>query len=69
MASYTINCNSCGTANRIPAGKEGKSGRCGQCRTPLPPLYYQPQPLTKSNFDPFVASYPGTILAVFWAPW
>ena len=69
MSTFTINCPSCGTANRIPADKEGKIGRCGQCRSALPPLYYRPQPLTASSFDPFVARYPGPILAEFWAPW
>jgi len=67
--SYLVHCPSCGTANRIPAAKEGLAGRCGQCRAKLPPLYYQPQPLTERSFDEFVRAYPGPILAEFWAPW
>jgi thioredoxin 2 len=69
MSSYTIVCNSCGTANRIPVDKEGKTGRCGNCRAALAPLCCHPQNLTEGSFDPFVNRYPGTILAVFWAPW
>ena len=69
MTSYTIVCSSCGATNRIPADKEGKTGRCGSCHTLLAPLYYRPQHLTEYSFDSFAESYPGMILAVFWAPW
>lgn len=69
MNSYIVNCSACGTGNRIPAAMEGKKGRCGSCRAVLPPLYYRPQPLTDSGFDAFIASYPGPVLAEFWAPW
>lgn len=69
MPSYTIVCDSCGKANRIPADKEGKAGRCGNCHATLAPLYCHPQQLTEGSFDPFISSYPGTILAIFWAPW
>lgn len=69
MSSYTVSCRQCGTANRIPADKEGKTGRCGQCHAALPPLYRSPRPLTESTFDDFLARYPGPVLAEFWAPW
>jgi len=68
MSAYIINCSSCGTGNRIPAEMEGKPGRCGSCRASLPPLYYQPQTMTDSSFDDFIATYPGPVLAEFWAP-
>lgn len=69
MPAYTITCRHCGTANRIPAEREGQSGRCGSCHTPLPPLYFRPQKLGERSFDPFVQAYPGPVLAEFWAPW
>lgn len=69
MNSYIITCTACGTDNRVPAEMAGKTGRCGSCRSPLTPLYYQPQQLTDSSFDDFVASYPGPVIAEFWAPW
>lgn len=69
MDSHIVTCNACGTANRIPAEKEGVRGRCGSCRAELPPLYSRPQPLSDSSFDPFIAAYPGPVLAEFWAPW
>jgi uncharacterized paraquat-inducible protein A len=69
MSTYTVTCSTCGTANRIPADKEGKTGRCGRCHAALAPLYYRPQPLTERTFDPFLQSYPGPVLAEFWAPW
>jgi hypothetical protein len=67
--SYTVTCPSCGTGNRIPADKEGIKGHCGSCHAVLPPLYLQPQQLDENTFDSFVRSYPGPVLAEFWAPW
>ncbi len=69
MPSYIVTCGSCGTANRIPAEKEGKTGRCGTCRSALLPLYFRPRQLTDASFDAFVTGYSGPILAEFWAPW
>lgn len=67
--SFLVTCPACGTANRVPASKEGVAGRCGSCHRALPPLYLHPVPLTDRSFDPFVAGYPGPVLAEFWAPW
>ena len=69
MPAYLVKCSSCGTANRIPADKQGVHGRCGKCRAALPPLYYQPQPLTDRTFNDFTGAYNGPVLAEFWAPW
>ncbi|HXE97126.1 MAG TPA: thioredoxin family protein [Dongiaceae bacterium] len=69
MPTYVVTCNFCGTANRIPAEKEGKSGRCGNCHKELPPMYYRPQQLNERTFDTFIKSYGGPVLAEFWAPW
>lgn len=66
--SYIVTCQACGAGNRIPADKEGMKGKCGSCHAGLPPLYYSPQQVS-SNFDNFLASYPGPVLAEFWAPW
>jgi RNase P subunit RPR2 len=68
-SSIVVTCLSCGTGNRIPADKEGKRGRCGTCHAVLPPMYRTPQQLNSGNFDSFLASYPGPVLAEFWAPW
>ena len=64
-----VTCPSCGSGNRIPADKEGRHGRCGNCQTVLPPMYRTPQQLNSGSFDAFLASYPGPVLAEFWAPW
>lgn len=69
MPTYVVTCGNCGTANRIPAEKEGRHGRCGNCRTELPPLFCRPQQLTESTFDAFIKSYGEPVLAEFWAPW
>ncbi len=67
--TYLIRCPSCGVANRVPAASEGRAGKCGSCHAVLPPLYVKPVPLTERDFDAFIAVYPGTVLAEFWAPW
>lgn len=69
MTTYVVTCASCGTANRVPADKEGLVGHCGNCRKDLPPLYYHLTPLTDATFDTFVRKYAGPVLAEFWAPW
>lgn len=63
MPTYVVTCNFCGTANRIPAEKEGKSGRCGNCHKELPPMYYRPQHLNEHTFDTFIKTYSGPVLA------
>lgn len=69
MPSYNVICGSCGTANRIPADKQGMSGHCGACHSSLLPMYYQPQSLGEQSFDGFVRGYQGPVLVEFWAPW
>jgi thioredoxin 2 len=69
MSDHIVVCPACGAGNRVPADKEGQSGHCGSCHAVLPPLYSQPQQLTASTFDSFVAGYPAPVLAEFWAPW
>jgi thioredoxin 2 len=69
VTAYVVPCSHCGTANRIPADKEGKSGRCGNCRKELAPVYVKPVQLTDSTFDAFISRYNGPVLVEFWAPW
>lgn len=66
--TYLISCPVCGTANRIPASREGQRGRCGHCKTPLPPLYHTPRQLDDQSFEYFIQDYPGPVLVEFWAP-
>ena len=67
--TYLVTCPACGVVNRVAATREGKVGRCGNCQDILPVLYFRPQLLTDRTFNDFVKSYPGPILAEFWAPW
>lgn len=69
MSSYLIKCSACGAENRIPEEKEGVAGHCGNCKGELPPLYAHPRVMSEPAFDDFVRSYPGAVLAEFWAPW
>jgi predicted Zn finger-like uncharacterized protein len=66
---FLVTCPHCGTANRVPASREGQAGRCGNCQTTLPMLHTTPVPLTDRSFDPFLNAFPGPVLAEFWAPW
>jgi len=63
MSTFVASCNFCGTANRIPAEKEGKTGRCGNCHRNLPRMYYRLQHLAERTFDSFINSYNGPVLA------
>lgn len=65
---YVITCPTCGTKNRIPAAKEGLQGRCGNCHAALAPLYYRPLAVDEQSFNAMIRTYPGPILAEFWAP-
>lgn len=69
MPNHLVTCHCCGSDNRVPSEKEGLPGRCGNCRARLPALYLRPQQATDADFDAFVAGYPGTVIAEFWAPW
>lgn len=69
MSSYLVTCHACGSANRVPAEKEGTPGRCGNCQGRLPALYLRPRQLSDTDFDAFVAGYPGPAIVEFWAPW
>ena len=69
MSSFIVSCNACGTANRIPAEKQGQAGRCGTCHADLPALYFQPQQLTDLTFDAFIRTCRSPVVAEFWAPW
>lgn len=67
--TFLVTCPVCGTANRVPASREGEAGRCGHCYGALPPLHVRPIPLTDRSFDPFLAAYRWPVLVEFWAPW
>jgi thioredoxin 2 len=66
---FLIRCQSCRSANRVPAASEGKAGKCGNCHAVLQPLYTRPVVLSDNTFDDFVKNFPGPFLAEFWAPW
>ena len=67
--TYLLTCPACGSANRIPAEREGERGKCGSCRELLPPVHAHPVSLSDRTFDTYVRDYPGPVLAEFWAPW
>jgi thioredoxin 2 len=63
-----VRCQSCGTLNRVPAGKLANRPVCGQCRTPLT-VPTRPVNATASTFDQEIANWPEYVLVEFWAKW
>ncbi len=70
MTTPTVRCPSCGTLNRVPAGRAGEKARCGQCRAEftVPPIYSAPVDVTDSSFGPEVRESELPVLVFFWSP-
>lgn len=64
----TVRCTSCGTLNRVPAGRAGEAGRCGQCHKPLPPAVAVPVDVTDADFGRAVEGSPLPVMVEFWSP-
>jgi thioredoxin 2 len=68
MNSLTIACPSCGTKNRIPAGKQHLSPKCGKCKQPINPVSQAvPVELTDSDFQPFIAESSLPVMVDFYS--
>jgi thioredoxin 2 len=61
-------CPSCGTKNRIPAGRLTDTGRCGSCKAALPPVN-EPIEADTEAFDGIVCEARVPVLVDFWASW
>jgi thioredoxin 2 len=63
-----IACASCGTVNRVPAGRLEDQPRCGSCRAPL--LDGKPASVEdEARFDALVGRSDVPVLVDFWASW
>jgi thioredoxin 2 len=60
-------CPSCGTGNRVPAGKLGAGGKCGRCGKAL--FTSHPVTLGAANFDAHASRSDIPLLVDFWAAW
>lgn len=62
-----ITCPSCGTRNRVEAGRSG--ARCGRCNTRLPGARTTPLELSDATFQAEVLDSDQPVLVDLWAPW
>ena len=66
--SLHVACASCGTVNRVPAGRLEDQPRCGTCRAPL--LDGKPAAVAdEARFDALVGRSDVPVLVDFWAAW
>ena len=63
-----IRCRTCGTLNRVPAGKLSAHPSCGQCRATLD-FPRSPVTATAATLDRELADWPEFALLEFWARW
>lgn len=66
-----VQCEGCGTKNRIPAGRLNQGPKCGKCgaRLDVPEAFGVPVDVTDRSFQTEVISHPGPVLVDCWAPW
>ena len=62
-----IVCPSCGSTNRIAAGKPLIDGKCGKCHEPL--FDGQPAPVDAATFDRHITRSDVPVVVDFWADW
>ncbi|MCK5070751.1 MAG: thioredoxin [Desulfocapsa sp.] len=69
MNNIIISCPSCGTKNRIPAGKQHLSPKCGKCGNKISsPGQAVPVELTDSEFQSFISSSSLPVMVDFYSP-
>lgn len=69
MNNIIITCPSCGTKNRIPAGKQHLSPKCGKCgNTISSPAQAVPVELTDTDFQSFISSSSLPVMVDFYSP-
>ena len=62
-----IVCPSCGSINRIAAGKPLSDGKCGKCHEPL--FDGQPAAVDAATFDRHITRSDVPVVVDFWADW
>ena len=69
MNSLIIPCPSCGTKNRIPAGKQHLSPKCGKCGTRLAVAELAvPVELNDAEFQSFISEAALPVMVDFYSP-
>ena len=64
-----VRCESCGSANRVPAARMREVARCGRCKTAVSPPHKPLAIHTPAELDELVAQSPVPVIVDFWARW
>jgi thioredoxin 2 len=67
VSRATVECPSCGRANRVDLARAGDGPKCGACGEGL--ALDRPLPVTERGFDRMVADAPVPVLVDFHADW
>jgi thioredoxin 2 len=70
--SFIVKCDRCGAKNRIPKSRAKEKAVCGKCHAPLHFTVEYPERsvvVDERTFGAEILGFPGTVLALFWAPW
>jgi thioredoxin 2 len=62
-----VACPSCGTGNRIAAGRDPLAAKCGQCGSHL--ITGEPLSVDDETFAKHLANTKGLVVLDVWAPW
>ena len=69
MNTLVVNCNNCGTKNRIPADKQHLGPKCGSCKTSINMGQAAvPVELDDSTFAPFIKQATKPVMVDFFSP-
>jgi len=64
-----VRCETCGTANRVPAARMREIAKCGRCKTTVSPPNKPLAIHSTAELDELVGESPVPVLVDFWAQW
>ncbi|RPI79147.1 MAG: thioredoxin TrxC [Desulfobacteraceae bacterium] len=64
-----LQCEKCGTRNRVPKSRLGDQAKCGQCGQLLAKPSLKPIDVSDETFNQEVLESKGPVLMDCWAPW
>jgi thioredoxin 2 len=67
MDAVLLRCQSCGSVNRVVAGRLSSGPRCGKCGAAIT-FPGRAVEVTAATFQKEVLSEPGAVLVNFWTP-
>ena len=64
-----LQCEKCGTRNRVPKSRLGDQAKCGKCGQLLAKPTFKPIEISDQTFNQEVLGVKGLVLVDCWAPW